>query len=210
MAKRKKKKQYESLGINSFPIILSIIIVLVGSVVFFISISGLRSPLTKQEVYVEDNLDHTEFINTLVPVAQELHQTYGILPSIVLGQAILESDWGRSELGANYNNLFGIKSFSPDDDSVKLATKEYKDGQWIEIKANFKVYASWADCMRDHTMLFVNGVDWDPYLYQGVLLASDYKTAANALQASGYATDPGYARKVIDVIESNQLYQYDN
>jgi flagellum-specific peptidoglycan hydrolase FlgJ len=90
-----------------------------------------------------------------------------------------------------------------------LTTKEYKDGQWIEIKANFKVYASWSDCMKDHTMLFVNGVDWDPYLYQGVLLASDYQTAAKALQASGYATDPGYANKVIEVIESNQLYQYD-
>ncbi len=209
MAKRKKKKQYDAFGINKIPILLSVIIILVGSVVFFISLSGLSKPAIKQEFHVEEDLSHTEFINTLVPVAKELHQTYGILPSIILGQAILESDWGRSELSASYNNLFGIKSFNPHDESVKLATKEYKDGKWIEINANFKVYASWSDCMRDHTMLFVNGVDWDPYLYQGVLLASDYKTAANALQASGYATDPGYANKVIEVIESNQLYQYD-
>ena len=79
----------------------------------------------------------------------------------------------------------------------------------IDISANFKVYASWDDCMRDHTLLFVNGVDWDPYLYQGVLLADNYDTAAKALQVSGYATDPDYADKVIDVIESNQLSQYD-
>ncbi|MFW7360327.1 glycoside hydrolase family 73 protein [Vagococcus fluvialis] len=209
MAKRKKKKQYEAFGINKIPILLSVIIILVGSVVFFISLSGLSKTSVRHEVHMEEDLSHTEFINTLVPVAQELHQTYGILPSIILGQAILESDWGKSELSAKYNNLFGIKSFNPHDESVKLTTKEYKDGQWIEIKANFKVYASWSDCMKDHTMLFVNGVDWDPYLYQGVLLASDYQTAAKALQASGYATDPVYANKVIEVIESNQLYQYD-
>ncbi|MEG2254470.1 MAG: glucosaminidase domain-containing protein, partial [Vagococcus sp.] len=92
---------------------------------------------------------------------------------------------------------------------TEVETKEYKNGKWIDIKANFKVYRSWDDCMRDHTMLFVNGVDWDPYLYQGVLLASDYKTAAIALQTSGYATDPDYASKVIEVIEVNELYKYD-
>ena len=64
--------------------------------------------------------------------------------------------------------------------------------------------------MIDHTLLFVNGVDWDPYLYQGVLLASDYKTAALALQTAGYATDPDYANKIINVIESYNLNQYDN
>lgn len=209
MAKRKRRKKYDSFGISKIPILLSVIIIVVGSVVFFISLKGLTKSVMQPEIHLEGEVTDVEFINRLVPVAKELQQTHGILPSIILGQAILESDWGRSELSAEYNNLFGIKSFSPNDDSVKLTTKEYKDGKWIEIKANFKVYATWEDCMRDHTLLFVNGVDWDPYLYQGVLLASDYKTAAAALQTSGYATDPNYAQKVIDVIETNQLNQYD-
>ena len=209
MAKRRRRKKYDSFRINRIPILLSVIIIMVGSVVFFISLRGLSKSVSHPEVRLESEQTGLEFINRLVPVAKELQQNHGILPSIILGQAILESDWGKSELSAQYNNLFGIKSFSPNDDSVKLTTKEYKDGKWIEIKANFKVYASWDDCMRDHTLLFVNGVDWDPYLYQGVLLASDYKTAALALQTSGYATDPDYAQKVIEVIEANQLYQYD-
>lgn len=209
MAKRKKRKKYDSFGVNKIPIFLSMVIILVGFLVFVISLSSLTKSSTPKAPVANGEIAHSEFINELVPVAKELQQTHGILPSIILGQAVLESDWGRSELSATYNNLFGIKSFSAADDSVKLSTKEYKDGQWIEIQANFKVYASWDDCMRDHTLLFVNGVDWDPYLYQGVLLASDYKTAAKALQSSGYATDPDYARKVIDVIEVNELYKYD-
>lgn len=209
MAKRKKRKKYDSFGMNKIPIFLSIVIILVGFLVFVISLSSLTKSSTSKAPVTNGEIAHSEFINELVPVAKELQQAHGILPSIILGQAVLESDWGRSELSATYNNLFGIKSFSAADDSVKLSTKEYKDGQWIEIQANFKVYATWDDCMRDHTLLFVNGVDWDPYLYQGVLLASDYKTAAKALQSSGYATDPDYARKVIEVIEANELYQYD-
>lgn len=209
MTNRKKKKTHDAFSITKIPIFLSFIIITVGFFVFIITLRGLSHTEGQQEVSKEESTTNSEFINELVPVAKELQQTYGILPSIILGQAILESDWGKSELSAKYNNLFGIKSFYSNDDSVKLTTKEYKDGKWIEIKANFKVYASWEDCMRDHTLLFVNGVDWDPYLYQGVLLASDYKTAAKALQASGYATDPGYANKIIEVIESNKLYQYD-
>ncbi|HCM89386.1 MULTISPECIES: glycoside hydrolase family 73 protein [Vagococcus] len=205
-----KRKNYAPVGLNKIPIFLSIVIIGIGIFVFMLSLRGLTTPSDDVSVPVEDMaLEKEEFINQLVPVAKELNQAHGILPSIILGQAILESDWGRSELSAKYNNLFGIKSFSPHDDSVKLKTKEFKDGKWIEINANFKVYASWSDCMKDHTLLFVNGVDWDPYLYQGVLLASDYTTAAKALQASGYATDPDYASKVISVIEKYELYQYD-
>ena len=211
MVKRKRRKQYDAFGVRNIPIILSIIIIVVGTIVCTISLRGLGQSVLHEKAPV-NQVDNSkeEFVQELVPIAKELNQTYGILPSIILGQAILESDWGQSELSAKYNNLFGIKSFSASDDSVKLTTKEYKDGEWIEIKANFKVYASWNDCMIDHTLLFVNGVDWDPYLYQGVLLASDYKTAALALQTAGYATDPDYANKIINVIESYNLNQYDN
>lgn len=206
---KRKKKNYASPSFKKVPVILSVTIVLIGIFVLMSSLKKITDLPIQGNNQETTDTKNEEFINKLVPVAKELHQTYGILPSIIIGQAILESDWGQSELSAKYNNLFGIKSFSPNDDSIKLKTKEYKDGKWIEISANFKVYASWEDCMRDHTLLFVNGVDWDPYLYQGVLLASDYKTAAKALQASGYATDPDYAYKVTSVIEKNELYQYD-
>lgn len=63
--------------------------------------------------------------------------------------------------------------------------------------------------MDDHTRLFVNGVDWNPQKYEKVLTAQNYEQAADALQEAGYATDPGYADKVKEVVENYQLDQYD-
>ncbi len=49
----------------------------------------------------------------------------------------------------------------------------------------------------------------NPALYEKVITATNYQEAAQALQDAGYATDPGYAQKIIQVIETYQLNQYD-
>ncbi len=92
---------------------------------------------------------------------------------------------------------------------MTLDTQEFYNEQWVTIQGDFRVYDSWEESMDDHTMLFVNGVDWNPALYVNVLSATDYKTAAKALQEAGYATDPDYAEKIIRVIETYHLNQYD-
>lgn len=56
----------------------------------------------------------------------------------------------------------------------------------------------------------MNGTQWDKEHYRSVLEASDYKQAAQALQDKGYATDPGYAQKLISLIEEYDLNQYDS
>ena len=53
------------------------------------------------------------FIKRLVPTAQAMQKQYGVLTSITLSQAILESDWGTSTLAKDYHNLFGIKGTDP-------------------------------------------------------------------------------------------------
>lgn len=161
---------------------------------------------TAQEEVVE--LSKDEFIQHLLPHAKTLQEGYGVLPSIIIGQAILESNWGISQLASEYNNLFGIKAFGHPE-KVTLDTQEYVNGQWIVIQGDFRVYQNWEESMTDHTMLFVNGVDWSPEKYEKVLSATNYRDAAIALQEAGYATDPDYANKVIHVIETYQLNQYD-
>jgi len=193
----------------TLPLLLIIALVFVSGVVFLLSIKGLSDPVVDDTINETTSYSKQEFIAEIAPVAKEMQLNYGIKSSIILAQAILESDWGTSELSAKYNNLFGIKSFSASDNSVKLETKEYQNGKWETIRANFKVYNDWPECVRDHTLLFVQGVDWDPYLYQGVLLADDYRTAAKALQVAGYATDPDYASKLVSLIKENNLDQYD-
>lgn len=175
---------------------------------FFYSLFSLVRPLVQENEQVEETMAHSEFIERLAPYAQELQKDYGILPSIILGQAILESDWGHSQLASEYNNLFGIKAYEGQE-KITLETKEFVNEEWVTIQGDFRVYSSWEESMNDHTQLFINGVSWNPAKYSSVLTAQNYQEAAKALQDAGYATDPDYSEKIISVIKSNNLDQYD-
>ncbi|EGP4802100.1 glycoside hydrolase family 73 protein [Enterococcus faecium] len=203
MAKKKWKKQKRK-NIRWPAVVAGVVVMLLA---FVFSLKNLSSPFTDNQQENEAQ-SHQQFIERLVPHAQELQDGYGVLPSIILGQAILESNWGKSTLASKYNNLFGIKAYG-DQKKVSLETKEFVNEEWITIQGDFKVYDSWEQSMDDHTQLFVQGVDWNPALYEKVITATNYQEAAQALQDAGYATDPGYAQKIIQVIETYQLNQYD-
>ncbi|HEM8347927.1 TPA: glycoside hydrolase family 73 protein [Enterococcus faecium] len=203
MAKKKWKKQKRK-NIRWPAVVAGVAVILLA---FVFSLKNLSSPFTDNHQENEAQ-SHQQFIERLVPHAQELQDGYGVLPSIILGQAILESNWGKSTLASKYNNLFGIKAYG-DQKKVSLETKEFVNEEWITIQGDFKVYDSWEQSMDDHTQLFVQGVDWNPALYEKVITATNYQEAAQALQDAGYATDPGYAQKIIQVIETYQLNQYD-
>ena len=203
MAKKKWKKQKRK-NIRWPAVVAGVAVILLA---FVFSLKNLSSPFTDNQQENEAQ-SHQQFIERLVPRAQELQDGYGVLPSIILGQAILESNWGKSTLASKYNNLFGIKAYG-DQKKVSLETKEFVNEEWITIQGDFKVYDSWEQSMDDHTQLFVQGVDWNPALYEKVITATNYQEAAQALQDAGYATDPGYAQKIIQVIETYQLNQYD-
>ncbi|OJG19891.1 N-acetylmuramoyl-L-alanine amidase [Enterococcus canis] len=162
----------------------------------------------KEEAQTNEEVTKEEFIERIAPHARELQEAYGVLPSIIIGQAILESNWGQSQLASKYNNLFGIKAYG-DVKKISLKTQEFVNEEWITTDGDFRVYDSWEESMDDHTNLFLNGTSWNPQLYQGVIAADNYRAAAQALQDAGYATDPGYAQKVIEVIETYQLNKYD-
>ncbi|MBK4805577.1 N-acetylmuramoyl-L-alanine amidase [Enterococcus faecium] len=203
MAKKKWKKQKRK-NIRWPAVVAGVTVILLA---FVFSLKNLSSPFTDNQQENEAQ-SHQQFIERLVPHAQELQDGYGVLPSIILGQAILESNWGKSTLASKYNNLFGIKAYG-DQKKVSLETKEFVNEEWITIQGDFKVYDSWEQSMDDHTQLFVQGVDWNPALYEKVITATNYQEAAQALQDAGYATDPGYAQKIIQVIETYHLNQYD-
>ena len=121
----------------------------------------------------------------------------------------MESDWGTSELATENKNLYGLKGSSPEN-TVMMETKEFENGEWIQIKAPFRKYETWQESMDDHALLFVNGTNWNADQYTTVLTAENYQEAAQALQDNGYATDPTYAEKLTRLIEQYQLHQYDD
>ena len=148
------------------------------------------------------------FIKQVAPEAQAMQNSYHVYASVTIAQAILESQWGTSQLASQYHNLFGIKGTDPNTSRV-LTTKEYINGHWIVTKGRFNVYDSWSDSIKDHTKLMLNGTDTNKENYQAVVQATSYQQAARELQKAGYATDPNYAQKLISVIQTYKLYNYD-
>lgn len=156
----------------------------------------------------ESQSQEQEFIQLILPVAQKMYQLYGVRPSVSIAQAILESDWGRSELAAEYNNLYGRKT-TDSSNAVLMETSEFANGKWIVISDYFKVYPNVTAAIEDHAILMAEGVDWNPALYHPVIDAATYQEASHALQQAGYATDPEYPEKLITIIERYELYKYD-
>lgn len=204
MARRKKLNKKHNQSLSG---LLLLVLFLVGSFFYY----GLPKErwMEKLEITQPTGLSQTyqeSFINKMIPKTKEIQETYHILPSIIMSQAILESNWGRSQLSMNENNYFGIK------DSVNGAnysTKEFTN-EWQTMNEPFKVYDSFEDSMEDHAKLLAYGTSWDSNLYQDVIAANNYQEAAFALQEAGYATDPTYANKLIQIIERHHLYQYDD
>ena len=155
------------------------------------------------------------FINTLAPVVvnevidRKKNNKKCVLASVIIAQAILESNWGKSTLAAKYYNLFGVKSDDPNNSKV-LRTQEYVNGEWITINGRFQVYASWNASIDEHALLMVNGTTYNSQQYAQVIAATSYQDAAQALQNAGYATDPTYASKLISIIQKYKLDQYDS
>lgn len=179
--------------------------------VLFRGISYVRQQHDREmELQKQESLQSREnFIKVIAPIAQREDKQYNLFPSVTIAQACIESNFGQSALSRDYNNLFGVKGTDPNTSKV-LTTKEYVNGRWQTVSGRFQIYNSYEASIHAHTMLFVNGTTWNRNQYQHVLAANDYESQAKALQQDGYATDPGYADKLLEVIRQYDLTKYDN
>ncbi|MCT6893479.1 MAG: glycoside hydrolase family 73 protein [Bombilactobacillus mellifer] len=177
---------------------------------FFINTSSKNQNIENAESrsFQQEKKEKQNFINQLVPIAQQIQKEYHILASISISQACLESDWGRSKLASKYHNYFGIKG-SSGQNTVMLETMEFISGKWIKKKENFVVYNSLQESMIDHAKLLSQGTSWNNQQYQEVIDADNYQKATQALVNAGYATDPSYAEKLIRIIRQYQLNRFD-
>ena len=101
------------------------------------------------------------FISEIVPHAQRIHREYNILASIVIAQAIHESNWGKSGLATKGKNLFGIKG-TYNGQSVTMRTWEVYNGKSVYVDAAFMKYPSWYGSLQDLANLYRNGVFMGP------------------------------------------------
>lgn len=155
-------------------------------------------------LYFSSNAKSQNFIESVAQGAINGWTKYGVLPSVTVAQAILESGWGQSALSTQAHNLFGIKG-SYNGQYVTMQTREVYNGQSYYIYDNFRKYANNSESVEDHgNFLYSNS------RYANLLGDQSYASVARKLQADGYATDPSYASSLIKLVEIYNLTQLDN
>ena len=117
-----------------------------------------------------------------------------IYPSTCLSQAALESGWN-----VNAKTLFGIKG-----DGITLDTTEYVNGKYINIQDSFKNYPNITAAVQGYYDLMQSE------RYRDATAAVDWEAECKALYTCGYATDPDYSDKLINITERNNLTEFND
>ena len=134
--------------------------------------------------------------------AEEASRATGIPAKFMLGQAALESGWGKREIkgrdGSNSHNLFGIKAGGDwKGKVVEATTTEYVNGKAQTRVERFRAYDNYSDSFKDYAKLLASNPRYEKVLAS----AGDASSFAQGLQKAGYATDPNYANKLTSIIK---------
>lgn len=139
------------------------------------------------------------YIDQYKDVAIEQMLKYHIPASITLAQGLLESGAGSSKLTRQANNHFGIKCHGWQGGTI-YADDDYRN-------ECFRAYTNAYESYEDHSRFLVNGSRYRSLFSLG---EKDYKGWARGLKKAGYATNPQYADRLIDIIQLYELYRYDS
>ncbi len=148
------------------------------------------------------------FVQQHTEAAKAASESSGIPAAHILGQAALESGWGKRAIknadGSNSHNLFGIKATSNWTGKVaEVTTTEYIGGVARKVTAKFRSYDSYEDSFKDHARLLTQSQRYKNTVAQ----ADTARGYASGLQKAGYATDPAYADKLTSVINTTLRLQ---
>lgn len=153
------------------------------------------------------NATQDEFLNKISEGAMNSWVKYGVLPSVVMGQAIIESGWGRSGLAVQNNNLFGVKG-TGDAGTANWATQEQDSaGNASTINANFAAYTSFSASIEAHGKLISGNTGLSNYL--AAVKEKDPLKSITAIKNGGYATAVDYVQTIMKAIKTYGLEEYD-
>lgn len=164
-----------------------------------IILAALCLTLTASQTPAPEKTPQVIYIEQFSSLAVEEMYRSGIPASITLAQGLLESGYGLSELAVKGNNHFGIKCHN----NWTGGRMYYDDDKKGEC---FRKYKSPEESYRDHSD-FLRYRDRYRFLFDYKI--TDYKSWAYGLKKAGYATDPAYPKKLINLIETYGLHEYD-
>ena len=154
------------------------------------------------------SVSQSGFVQRMNAIASRVEQDSGIPSGFMIGQAGLESGWGKHQArmadGSPSHNLFGIKAGSGWTGKVaEVTTTEYVNGQPQKTVAKFRAYDSYEASFRDFARL----INQNPRYAQARQQTGSVVAYASGLQRAGYATDPAYASKLTQTINSTLRLQ---
>jgi flagellar protein FlgJ len=169
----------------------------VGEAPPLISRTGIKSAIAKTP---------EEFVATVRPYAEKAAAELNINPDVLLAQAALETGWGKHLLhdtqGNNSFNMFNIKANAGwQGKSVGVNSLEYKQGVTQQERSEFRQYDNYLQSFTDYVNLIKN----NPRYQQVMAAGSDSAGYADALQKTGYATDPQYADKIKRLLSHDSI-----
>ncbi|KJV07090.1 flagellar assembly peptidoglycan hydrolase FlgJ [Methylocucumis oryzae] len=158
-----------------------------------------------------DSVPTHSFIRELQPYAEQAARELGVAPKALLAQAALETGWGKSCLrqrdGSNTYNLFNIKADkSWTGKQTKVAALEFDQGVAKKVNSGFRSYASYQESFQD----YVKFIKSNPRYHDALQHAGNPARYMHELQQAGYATDPRYAEKVMQIFHSDLFAVADN
>ena len=144
-----------------------------------------------------------DFVSRHSAAATDIEKATGIPAGFMLGQAAHETGWGQHEIklkgGAPSFNLFGIKAGPNWTGKVaEVTTTEYNNGVAEKKVARFRAYDSYEASFRDYASMISNS----PRYAKAKAQTSSPQAFASGLQKAGYATDPEYASKLSQTINT--------
>lgn len=145
------------------------------------------------------------FIDVMVEKCQERCTKAGILPSLCLAQACVESAYGTSELAVNANNLFGIKASGGWTGKTYTKNTQGWDGsKYITVSAVFRAYDTMVACVEDYLTKLTT-----MERYANLVGCTDIREACRLIREDGWATSPTYTETLLARVDKHDLTQYD-
>ncbi len=169
---------------------------------FVFSLTAKPHPNNEDDTQLAEN-----YIRAYQKYAIQEMEIVGMPASVILAQGMLESAYGQSELAQKAQNHFGLKCGTWQGEPYFRRTNEYKDGKAVVERHCFRAYNDVEESYRDHSEHIKSRSNYT-FLFDAQSL--DYKFWAEGLLKAGYATDPNYATKIINLIELYQLQRFDN
>jgi flagellar protein FlgJ len=148
----------------------------------------------------------SDFVEQVLPTIRQAATALGVNPLGMLAQAALETGWGqrmpRTADGNSSLNLFGVKAGSDWSGARAVAdTVEISGGVAKQTRTAFRAYGSIEESVGDFARLLTSS----PRYREAVAAGGSAQTYVQSIAKAGYATDPEYANKLNEVLNSGTL-----